>query len=311
MTWLIGLLCIVIIVAFWRVFLPLALIAIMGIIFLFWIMVQDGKERGQDKQKEVEMLHTKIKNAQLSASAEGKEWKLLYEPDPASDIPIARTASILSNDGLCALTVQQRLNGAKLTGLVCPDITINHFSKLEVKFDTLNISQKMRLEKYKDNNTGVYIPPYQYLGDLDYDSFIRNMTESNSLALKVPGHEEFWTKFSLKGAQQTLAQLGKEQAGENFGHNHQEGTVAIEVELHDGRVLEFPHGTDPAIIQHTVKEMLDNGRDERQLNASETSVIATENVEVDNMGLTKEEELELLQLEREEAMRKNGAIGAE
>ena len=30
----------------------------------------------------------------------------------------------------------------------------------------------------------------------------------------------------------------------------------IEAELHDGRILEFPDGTDPAVVQATVKKVL-------------------------------------------------------
>ena len=30
----------------------------------------------------------------------------------------------------------------------------------------------------------------------------------------------------------------------------------MEAELHDGRILEFPDGTDPAVIQETVKKVL-------------------------------------------------------
>lgn len=35
--------------------------------------------------------------------------------------------------------------------------------------------------------------------------------------------------------------------------------MAIEAELADGRILEFPDGTDPAVIQSTVKRMIAGG----------------------------------------------------
>ena len=32
--------------------------------------------------------------------------------------------------------------------------------------------------------------------------------------------------------------------------------MAIQAELHDGRILEFPDGTDPSVVQATVKKVL-------------------------------------------------------
>ena len=34
--------------------------------------------------------------------------------------------------------------------------------------------------------------------------------------------------------------------------------MAIEAELADGRILEFPDGTDPKVIQDAVKRLIDN-----------------------------------------------------
>ncbi len=40
--------------------------------------------------------------------------------------------------------------------------------------------------------------------------------------------------------------------------------MAIEAQLADGRVLEFPDGTDPAVVQSTVKRVIAEGQAAQQ-----------------------------------------------
>ncbi len=166
-----------------------------------------NEKRKKEKQQAEEAITQKIAIAKQHEASEGKKWEVYYEPDPASKIPIARTASIQSDDGLCFLSVQKRLNGAELTGLNCPEIKISSYQDIEVKFDTNDISQKMDLSNYTDSD-GVYIPSYQS-GQFSYKNFVGMFGKAKSLAIQIPASKTFWTKFNLNGAQEAIAQLGK------------------------------------------------------------------------------------------------------
>ena len=151
----------------------------------------------KERKREIAALEfrKKITAAQQNATPDGKEWVVYGEVDPASNKNIARTASIMSNDGLCYLTVQKRLNGNELTGLDCPGIKINKYRKIYVKFDTTEISEEMELKNYSDSD-GVYIPSYQFSLNMSYKNFINGLAASNAVAIKVPSSEYFWVRFS-------------------------------------------------------------------------------------------------------------------
>ncbi len=162
------------------------------------------------ENREAQQLRDRIATAQRNSTPEGKEWIVFSQPDPASDIEIARTASIKSNDGLCSLTVQKRINGSELTGLRCPGIKISEYEDIYVKFDTYETSKKMQLESYTDSDD-VYIPSYQYeySGNLSYKEFIKGLVTANSVAIKVPSADSFWVRFTLKGSTAAINLLGK------------------------------------------------------------------------------------------------------
>lgn len=211
MAWLVGIICVILIIAFWRVFLPLALIA--GVAFAIFIVSSQEKQENRRKAKQAaeDALRTKIAVAQQNATSEGKEWQVYYQPDPASQIPIARYASVRSDDDLCYLSVQKRINGTELTELSCSEIPINWYRSLEIKFDSIEVSQEMELKQYSDS-TGGYISSYQPSYRLEYDRFIDLLQSANSLAVKVPATEMFWTRFNLQGAAHAIEQLGKPQS---------------------------------------------------------------------------------------------------
>lgn len=207
---LIAIVCIVLVIIFWRILLPLALLGILviGGIYLF----DDYKDgiRKKEKAKEVAQLRLKIATAKKNASSHDKKWIVFGEADPASGIKIARTASITSNDGLCYLSVQKRINGARLTGLTCDDVTISEYDDIYVKFDTDDISRKMGLESYRDSDQ-VYIGTNQltYSGALSYDEFITGLVTANSAAIKIPSIDSFWVRFRLDGSAAAINMLGK------------------------------------------------------------------------------------------------------
>ena len=110
---------------------------------------------------DTEIQKSLITAAQENATSEGKEWITLYQSDPASEAKVARWASVESNDGLCKLTVEERLNGVRLTEINCPLIEISPYDGLEVKFDFLPTSYRLPLKNFSDSSR-VFIPSSHY-----------------------------------------------------------------------------------------------------------------------------------------------------
>ena len=211
MEWLIGIISVVIVIYFWRIFLSLGVLA--GIALGGFVLYDQNQseKRKEERAKTAQELRARIANAQRNATPEGREWKIYGERDPASNKIIARNASITSNDGLCYLSVQKRINGNELTGLDCPGIKISEYDDIYVKFDTSETSQKMRLKNYS-NSDDVYIPSYQskYSGEMSYKEFIKGLVTANAVAIKIPAADSFWVRFTLKGSTNAINQLGKE-----------------------------------------------------------------------------------------------------
>jgi hypothetical protein len=69
----------------------------------------------------------------------------------------------------------------------------------------------MDLESYSDSDD-VYIPSYQpeYSGNMSYQHFIEGIITANAIAIKIPAADSFWVKFSLKGSNAAINQLGRE-----------------------------------------------------------------------------------------------------
>jgi hypothetical protein len=208
MAWLIGIVCVVIVVYFWRIFLPLAVIAGIGLgILSLYDNIKEENLRKEALLKE-EALNARVAIAKENATSADKQWEIFYEPDPANGQRIARYASIQSDDGLCSLTVQKRINGSELTGLDCPDFKISSYSDIGIKFDTDDISRKMRLEGYNDSD-GVYITSQQFQSYLQYSAFIDKLSTASSLAIDIPVPVLSWVRFSLSGAADAISKLGK------------------------------------------------------------------------------------------------------
>jgi hypothetical protein len=69
-----------------------------------------------------------------------RQWEVSSETDPASGEEVPRYASVLSDDGLCRLQVEQRMNGTRLAGIYCSDLQISAERDIEVKFDNRSTS---------------------------------------------------------------------------------------------------------------------------------------------------------------------------
>ena len=208
MGWLIGIICVVLVIFFWWIFIPLGIFV--GIVFggfMFWASINDDK-RDAKEAREVAAFKNKVSTARANATSQGKEWKVRYEEDPASGKNIARKAYIVSNDNLCNLGVEKRLNGADLTDLRCYDFKIPSYKDIEVKFDNYNNSNTMRLEKYTDSEDS-YIPPNQYSNHLSYNEFIKRLKNGKAVAIKIPVKgDTIWITFTLNGASKALDALG-------------------------------------------------------------------------------------------------------
>lgn len=210
MAWLIGIICLVIVAYNWKVFLPL--VVVVGII-LGVVILNENSEREERNKKKVKAeldIRNKITAAQSKATSEDKKWFVLGESDPASDARFARIASITSNDGLCYLTVEKRIDGSELTGLKCSGIKISEYDDIYIKFDTHKTSKKMDIKSYS-NSDDVYIPSYQadFSGYYKYKSFIHGLVTAKSVAIKIPAVDGFWVRFSLKGSTAAINKLGK------------------------------------------------------------------------------------------------------
>ncbi len=169
------------------------------------------KKIAQERQ---EKIKTKLQERQLEiyrAKERNAEWIFWGEVDPASGKKIARTASITSEDGLCELTVQKRINGSQLTGLDCIGVTIPPNEDVNINFDTQNFSRTMDIDNYTDSDD-VYIRSYQsdYLGHMSYESFTTGLLANNKVAIKIPIDDSFWAHFTLNRSSNAINSLGRE-----------------------------------------------------------------------------------------------------
>jgi hypothetical protein len=211
LAWVVGIICVVLIVVFWRIFLPLALVAAVALVLLFGY-VQSENDKSERKRKATEQtVRQKIDNAKAIASTTARSWEVSSEADPASGAKIPRNAGVRSDDNLCWLQVEERLNGAKLTGIYCQGLKVSSWKDIEVKFDNRPTSDTMRLERFTDGDA-VYIPSYQYTysRQLSYDEFLRRMTGANKMAILLTFEEagQHWVTFSLEGSNAALAKIG-------------------------------------------------------------------------------------------------------
>ena len=211
MDWLIGILCVVIVARFWRIFLPLSVAAVLALVG-FYLYDHHKSEKWQEaRAKEIQEIRAKVAAAKQNSTSEDKRWIVYGERNPASGETIARTAAIESDDSLCVLTVQKLLDGAERAGLDCPGIQIPEYRRIAIKFNTSDSSRKMKLERDSDGDR-VYISSDQY-GEsseyMSYKTFIHGLLSANDVAIKIPSEFTFWVRFSLKGGPAAINKLGK------------------------------------------------------------------------------------------------------
>lgn len=209
MIWLIGIICIILVIVFWRIFLPLALIAAVGLgLLLLYVLAESSRSERERKLAE-QTVRERIAKAKATAGDIVREWEVQLATDPASGEKVPRYASVLSDDGLCRLQVEERMSGARLTSIDCSGLKISPYSDIEVKFDNRSMSDTMDIERFSNSDI-VYVPSYQYGGRLSYDEFLRRLTGANKVALllDVEGAGQHWLTFSLRGSSPALTKIG-------------------------------------------------------------------------------------------------------
>jgi hypothetical protein len=214
MGWLVGIICLILVVVFWRVFLPFAGLAALA---LGGYLIYDNNQSNKlerERMRSEEALKAKLAGASSNSGGIQREWVVQTMRDPASGESKPRFASILSDGDLCTLQVEQRIDKKQLAGIYCPGFKINSYDDVEVKFDNLPTSDSMKLEKFSDGSD-VYIPSYQqtYRNHLQYDEFLRRVTSAKKVALNVKFDVagRHWITFSLNGAGSTLMAIGAVQ----------------------------------------------------------------------------------------------------
>ena len=193
----------------------LLLLAVGSIILLvgldFWEQYQREQEKERLEQAK-ELEKSRVEGIVLAAQGIDNQSKTRdffgnTEPDPASGTQIVRGIRVFSEDGLCNIYIELRLDGTALTGIYCSNININPRNGLRVKFDTDDVSSAMELESFS-NSEVVYIPDRNRY-PFKYSAFVHKLRCSNSLALKIPAAYPFWTRFDLSGTSTLIGQLGK------------------------------------------------------------------------------------------------------
>lgn len=210
MAWIVGIIVLLIAIRFWRVSLPLIGIAALGIGGWLLYEKEQQDQRTAERERNKAMVAQKIRDAKADASDADRKWEMYTIDDPASGQPVPRLTRIQSNDGLCWLTVEKRINGSELTGLKCDLLEIPSYKNIEVKFDNYETSDTMRLENYSDSKD-VYIHSnqYSYSQQLPYKVFIRRLTGGKAVSIQVQSSNAgtHWITFTLNGSSEALGKL--------------------------------------------------------------------------------------------------------
>ena len=113
MAWLIAIICIILVIVFWRIFLPIAIIAAVGLGLVFLYVVGESERSERERQVAEQTTLERIAKAKVAAGDVVREWKVLFQTDPASGKKVPRYASVLSDGGLCRLQVEERPVGGQ------------------------------------------------------------------------------------------------------------------------------------------------------------------------------------------------------
>jgi hypothetical protein len=230
-----------------------------GVAFIGFMLQESYLKK--DRDRALQDLKLKIEATQGDSIVD--EWEVLGSDDPASGKKIGRYTNIRSNNGLCSMSVEHRIDGTKLTGFRCDfnfDVPLMNSGFTSIKFDNDRNIQTMNYSAFKNShdkfnlsgtsaayfspelrlkNTGEFShfkPEYLFKNThaFGYKDFISGLISANTVAIQITptvdhGYYKFynyatgtygnferldldpvWIKFSLKGAKEAIAKLGKE-----------------------------------------------------------------------------------------------------
>src|SRR5262249_38851773 len=181
MMWLIAIICIILAVVCWRRFPPVAILAAYALIVLFVVHPRSEHNRNELQGKTAEAPQPTIVTAKASTGAIVRLWQVSSERDPVSEAKMPRTASVLSDDGLCRLVVEQHIDARQTVGVYCPTLTLSLRRDIDVKFDDRPTSDTMRVERFSDGSD-IYISRHQDSYSLPYHEFLRRLALANKVA---------------------------------------------------------------------------------------------------------------------------------
>ncbi len=217
MAWLVGIIVLILCFVFWR-----AALVILGIgaILIFLIFQNDARkneERARQSTAAAERSRAVIAAARqrvqdAQENLEPREWQVTTETDPASGLAVPRRALVESDDGLCTMTVEERIDRTRLTGFNCPGLDIRTRNDIDVKFDNRDRSDRMEIREFSVGGRSAYVPSYQFgsSGRLEYDDFLNRLGSTNKVAVQFDftyaGKQ--WVTFSLNGSREALTAIG-------------------------------------------------------------------------------------------------------
>lgn len=207
MSWLAAIISILLVVRFWRIFVPLAVVSAIGgalLVLLFYIY------HTRTAQNQTQESQARVANAQANPVI-NRAWEVKTERDPASGLEVPRIAGILSEDGLCRLQVERRLSGEEAATIYCDDLKLHRTSQLEIKFDNKSVSNRIEVLS-NDSGDAIHMFPDKtpLLGQWAYRQFLKDLISSRKVAVKVApkGLSTLWVVFSLAGCEEALIKIG-------------------------------------------------------------------------------------------------------
>src|SRR2546430_996239 len=99
MTWLIAVICILVVVIFWRISLPIAVTAAVALVLFILHVRSENRRSAQTPRQAGQAAQQKIAAPQEPPSV-AREWQTVSQRDPASGKDLPRYARVVSDDGL-------------------------------------------------------------------------------------------------------------------------------------------------------------------------------------------------------------------
>ena len=218
MAWLVGIIVLILCIVFWR-----ASLVILGIgAFLIFLLIQNDARQSEERARQraaaaersravIAAARQRVQDAQ--ENLEPREWQVTTETDPASGLAVPRRALVESDDGLCTMTVEERIDRTRHTGFNCPGLDIGIRNDIEVKFDNRDRSDSMEIREFSGGGRSAYIPSHKQYGisrTMEYDEFLNRLGSTNKVAVqfdfKYAGKQ--WVTFSLNGSREALTAIG-------------------------------------------------------------------------------------------------------